>query len=284
MTELKILKQKRCIIGEGPIYNEKNNSLYYTNGGAKQMCIYNMKSGEFKTVDLKSDCAAFAFDKSGRLIVSRHDGVFFLNPDGISEALYDLKKNEIKYANDMKSGPDGRIYVGTQSERRMGISDKLNGKLYSIDKFKNVKLLLDGMSLSNGMAWSPDGKMFYHTDSDTSIIKEYYFDGEKGEISFSGRQIKVSGADGFTADKNGRLYVACWGRGHVAVVNAEKMSVEEYISLPISVPSSCSFVGDNMDILAVTSASFDADADDENAGFTILIKMNTGGIKPYLFG
>lgn len=82
------------------------------------------------------------------------------------------------------------------------ISEKLDGKLYSIDASGNVTVLLDGMSLSNGMEWSADESLFYHTDSDTSIIREYDFDPVHGKIVFTGRQIAIPGADGFTIDIN----------------------------------------------------------------------------------
>ena len=87
----------------------------------------------------------------------------------------------------MKAGPDGRIYVGTQSGKRAGISDEVDGKLYSIEKGGKVRVLLDGLRLSNGLDWSIDEKYFYHTDSDTNIIKEYAFDGKAGSIEFTGK-------------------------------------------------------------------------------------------------
>ncbi len=78
----------------------------------------------------------------------RYDGVFYMSDDGSIEPLYDTEKFDIKYANDMKVGPDGRLYVGTMSGKRKGVSDELDGKLYSIDRDGNVKILLDGLILS----------------------------------------------------------------------------------------------------------------------------------------
>lgn len=266
----------------GPIWNEKENKLYFTNGFGREIVQYSFETGEYTLRSLKTDCAAFAFDTDNRIIVSCSDGVFILNDDESMTEIYD--GNKLKNANDMKVGPDGRIYVGTQSEKRLGISDKTDAKLYSVDKFGNVKILLDNMNLSNGMEWSIDEKFFYHTDSDTNIIKEYTFDGVAGEISFTGRQITIPGTDGFTIDQNNRLYVACWGEGHIAVVDTLNMCIEKFIDIPCLNPASCCFMGKSMDILAVTTASFETDIKaDKNAGFTILIKRDTCGRKPYLF-
>lgn len=185
----------------------------------------------------------------------------------------------------MKVGPDGRIYVGTQSEKRLGVSEKINGKLYFIDKFGSVNLLKEGMCLSNGMEWSVDETLFYHTDSDTGMIKEYSFCCDNGSIAYTGRQITIPGVDGFTIDKNNMLYAARWGFGCVDVINISTMKTEERIELPCKIPVSCGFCGEDMNILAVTTASFGTDINtDKNAGFTFLIEKNAGGRKPYLFG
>ena len=283
---MQIIAEKRCKIGEGPIWNEFEKRLYYTNGmGGNEICMLDIYTGELEVRPVKTGASAFAFDKNNRLIVSRPDGVFILNDDDSVTELYDREKYNITFANDMKVGPDGRIYVGTQSGKRKGVSDKTDGKLYSIDKDGNVRVLLDGLILSNGLDWSMDEKRLYHTDSDTGIIKEYNFDKLNGEISFTGRQVEVIGVDGFTVDKNDKLYVACWGMGHIAVVDTLDMQVKEYIEVPANIPASCGFAGENMEFLAVVTASWNTDIEkDTNAGFAFAKKMNVSGRKPYLFG
>lgn len=283
---MKILTDVRCDIGEGPIWNEKEQLLYFTNGFyKKEICTYDFKSDKIIARKCPFGVAAIAFDVQNRMIVSHSGGVHILNKDNSLTPIYDNSKYCIRYANDMKVAPDGAIYVGTQSEKRKGISKKINGKLYRIAPDGEVTILFDGMILSNGMDWSTDEKRFYHTDSDTSLIKEYNFDKTTGDISPTGRQVAVPGVDGFTVDKNDRLFVGCWGAGHIAVVNTFTMKVENHIPVAAKIPTSCGFCGENMDMLAVTTASFTADLnEDKNAGFTLLKEMNTKGRKPYLFG
>lgn len=283
---MKIISSKRCIIGEGPIWNEKDEAVYYTNGYGKEILKYNFYKDSLETISLQEDVAAIAFDKNNNLIVSQNDGVFILNKDGTKKDIYDTKKYKIRYGNDMKIGPDGCIYVGTQSSLRMGITNETDGKLYRIDKNGNVKILLDNMHLSNGMDWSEDEKYFYHTDSDTGIIKEYLFDKENGDISFTGRQSDVvSGVDGFTIGKDNNLYIACWGMGCIAVLDLCLMTVKDYIKLPCRIPTSCCFAGKNIDKLFITTASYREDIDkDRNAGFVIIADVHTEGRKPYIFG
>ena len=283
---MKILSDKRCVIGESPVWNEFDNKLYHTNGcGPQEICCIDLETKENIVRKLPFGVAAIAFTKKGEMLISCKDGAFILNADNTRTPLYDESKYEIKYGNDAKVGPDGRFYIGTQSSKRFGIGDSIDGKLYSIDKNGEVRILMDNLILSNGFDWSVDEKHFYHTDSDTGIIKEYDFDKVNGEISFTGRQIQVSGVDGFTIGKNGNLYVACWGFGHIAVVDTRDMQIKSYIDASAKIPTSCAFAGKDMENLVVVSATLGADLEkDKNAGYTFICNIKTKGRKPYLFG
>lgn len=282
---MKLICDKRCIIGEGPIWNERERRLYYVNGMGDEICMLDLDDLSLSVRPVSPGVSAMAFDTNGRMLVSRPDGVFVLNEDDSVIPLYDAERYRIQYANDMKVGPDGRLYVGTQSERRKGVSDKVDGKLYSIDKSGCVRVLLDGLRLSNGLDWSMDEKRFYHTDSDTNIIKEYAFDKQSGDIEFTGREIWLKGVDGFTVDMEDRILAACWGRGVIAVVDTGTMTLVEELPVPARIPASCGFAGSAMDRLVVVTASYGADLEkDANAGFTYLTKTEFSGRKPYLFG
>lgn len=280
-----LLSKKRCIIGEGPIWNPFNKKLYQVNGyGPNEILIIDIYSGEKTIRKLDFPVSAIAFGKKGEMLISTNDGAFILNDDDTKTPLYDPNKYQIKFGNDAKVGPDGRFYIGTQSSKRVGVSDIIDGRLYSIDAKGNVKILLDNLRLSNGMEWSIDVKYFYHTDSDTGIIKEYHFDKQNGSIEFSGREVSVPGVDGFTIGQNGFLYVACWGKGHIAVVDTADMQIKEYISVSANIPASCCFAGENMEKLVVVTASLNSNLkNDKNAGFTFIGEINTSGRKPFLF-
>ena len=282
---MEVLSQKRCIVGEGPIWNEKEKRLYYTNAYGKEICFYDLKIKKVRVRALPFDVAAFVFDCQNNLIVSHADGVHILGEDNCLTPIYDNYRYQIRFANDMKVGPDGAIYVGTQSGKRKGVSDKTDGKLYRISDSGEVRILLDGLVLSNGMDWSIDEKRFYHADTPTNLIREYVFDKNTGEINFTGRQVFVKGVDGFAMGENDCLYVGCWNCGRIAVVDTKLMKIVEYISIPCKIPSSCAFCGEAMDVLAVTTASKDLGLTaDENDGFTLLLQIETRGRKPFIFG
>lgn len=283
-SAMKKICDKRCNIGEGPIWNDKEGLLYFVNGFENEICTLDILTGESKTRKVDIGAAAIAFTKDYRMIVSRRDGVFILNDDDTTEPLYDTEKYSIKYANDMKVGPDGRIYVGTQCSKRLGISDEINGKLYSIDRDGNVRILLDGLILSNGLDWSPCGNRFYHTDSGASLIREYDFNKESGDIVFTGRQVPVRGADGFTVSKDGYIYAVSWGNYCVLVIDTKTMEPVSRIDVPAKAPASCGFAGADMQSLVVTTASYGVDINkNPDAGFIFSEKRSIGGVKPYLF-
>ena len=278
-----ILTEKRCVIGESPIWNDCEKMLYFTNGFKHEICFYDFRAEQIHVRTLPFGISAMAFDKQNRLIVSHNNGVHILNADNTLTPLYDTEKYQIKHGGDMKIGPDGAIYVGTVSEKFLGVSDKVDGKLYRISKDGDVKILLDGLSLSNGLDWSMDETKFYHADTGSQLIKEYFFDRNTGKIAFSGRQVRVEGVDGLTMGRDNCLYVSCAWKKYIAVIDTKTLVAKTHIPLQDTFPMSCCFCGENMDILAVTTASDSADISrDKNAGFTILYKMNVQGRKPYL--
>lgn len=281
---MKVICGKRCIIGEGPVWNEEENLLYFINAYGNEICMLDIYTGELRLRTIEGGVSAMAFDKEDRLIVSRADGVYYLNNDNTMKPLYDMSQYCILRGNDMKVGPDGRLYVGTQSGKRCGVSAHVDGKLYSIDSAGRVRVLLDGLSLSNGLEWSMNENKFYHTDSDTCFIKEYDFDKASGNIAYTGRQVRVEGVDGFTMDQRNKILAPCWGKGHMAVINSNTMEIETYMDIPSKIPVSCGFAGKEMEYLAVVTASRGVDLkQDVNAGFTYLCKYPSRGRKPYRF-
>ena len=86
---MKLICDKRCIIGEAPIWNEKESLMYFTNGFGNEICMLNIYTGEFRVRPVEGGAAAMAFDKDNRLIVSRYDGVFYLKDDNTANHFKD---------------------------------------------------------------------------------------------------------------------------------------------------------------------------------------------------
>ena len=96
--------------------------------------------------------------------------------------------------------------------------------------------------------------------------------------------VEVVGVDGFTIDKNNNILAACWGCGHIAVVDTKEFKINSYIDVPTGIPTSCGFAGMDMELLCIVTANYDTDISiDINAGFTFVHEIPAKGRKPYLF-
>ena len=108
-SEITVIRQNKCVIGEGPIWNELDKKLYFVNSmGPNEICTYDYTSGKIEATVYSEGTAAIAFSKDGRMLVSRPSGAYFLD-SGKAVPMYDTEKYSLKHCNDSKVGPDGRL-------------------------------------------------------------------------------------------------------------------------------------------------------------------------------
>jgi sugar lactone lactonase YvrE len=131
-----------------------------------------------------------------------------------------------------------------------------SGALYSFDG--KVTRLLDGIRISNGLAWSVDHKTFYYIDTPTREVKAFDYDVASGQIANPRAVIHVSESlgwpDGMTSDMDGNLWIAMWGGAQITKWNPNTGALLEQIPVPAPHTSSCVFGGKDMNELYVTSA------------------------------
>ncbi|KXK14912.1 MAG: Senescence marker protein-30 [Chloroflexi bacterium OLB14] len=131
------------------------------------------------------------------------------------------------------------------------------GNLYSYDG-KQAKILLKGVTISNGLAWSPDYKTFYYIDTPTRQVQAFDYDVKTGEIANSRVAFAIPESfgwpDGMTSDIQGNLWIAMWGGAQITKWNPNLGTLLEKISVPALHTSCCVFGGKNMNELFITSA------------------------------
>jgi sugar lactone lactonase YvrE len=185
--------------------------------------------------------------------------------------------------NDGKCDPAGRLWAGTMN---LEPSQNLTGALYSFDRRMKATKHLSHVGVSNGLAWSTDAKIMYYIDSMSRTIDSFDYDLASGEIA--NRRVvfnvptELGVADGMTIDAEDNLWVAFWGGWCVAQVDPIKKEVLRKVKLPVANVTSCTFGGQQLDELYITTArhglSTDQLADQLHAGDLFVARPGICGL------
>ena len=156
--------------------------------------------------------------------------------------------------NDGACDPQGRFWGGTLADdHRTG-----GGALYRLDRTGRTEVVLEGLTISNGIGWSPDGRTMYLVDSGPRVVHAFTFDGDRGTIS-AGRVLvtvpeDIGAPDGMTVDAAGDLWVAIYGGGRVNRY-APDGSLRDVYPIPARECTCCAFGGPGLHRLFVTTAT-----------------------------
>jgi sugar lactone lactonase YvrE len=284
----------QAILGEGPVWDSKDALLYWLDIAGRKLHIHDPRAGTNREVRLGQFIGSAAVRSSRELVVALEKGFFFLDLD--SEKLVPIVDPEAHVPgnrfNDGKCDPRGRFWSGTQpSDGEGGATDQRGGSaLYRLDKDHAVKRMVDGVSISNGIAWSPDNTVMYYIDSRVSAVAAYDFDLETGDISNRRYPIEIPAGhgspDGMTIDDEGMLYIAEWDGYQVSQWDPRTGRQVDSIKFPIAKITSCCFGGAKLDELYVTTARVGVkpgDAAQVDAGSVFRIAMGVTGAKCYRY-
>ena len=187
-------------------------------------------------------------------LLASNRGFVHLSPDGALRPLAEVAPEGTRM-NDAACDPQGRFWAGTKADD----NHAGGGALYRLDRDGQVDLMLDDLTISNGLGWSPDGATMYLADTIPRVIHAFSFDGERGAISDGRVLVTVSegaGPDGLTVDAAGDLWVAVFGAGRVQRYSPDGVLREE-LHVPAMQTTSCAFGGPQLSLLYVTTATED---------------------------
>jgi sugar lactone lactonase YvrE len=132
------------------------------------------------------------------------------------------------------------------------------GALYCLDADLTVHRKIERVSISNGLAWSPDQRTMYFVDSPTRVVGAFDYDKSSGEIANRRVAVRIPDGmgfpDGMSIDEEGMLWIALWDGAAVRRWNPANGELLDTIPLPVTRPTSCVFGGENFDELYITSA------------------------------
>ncbi len=250
------LSDTRCELAEGPTWDERLGRLYWCDILGMRIHAIDWETRKERHWTLPNVVGSLGLTQDeDRLVVALRDRVVLVTlSSGIIEPLAEIEANDPRTRlNDGKVGPDGAFYVGTMDDRphRQPI-----GALYRVARDGTTTRLVEGVTVSNGLAWSPDGTVLYHADSRPGHIEAWDFDAATGTIS--GRRLfaqltnETGRPDGGTVDAQGRYWSAGVSAG---VLNcfAPDGALIEAIPMPVPRPTMPCFCGTALDELVVTS-------------------------------
>ncbi len=256
-VQLELLVDFRAKVGEGPLWDEQAQVLYWVDIMGNQLCIYDPVKKQNTALDVGQPVGTVVVRESGGLMLALQHGL----------ASFDLKSHEVKILmdpeahlpdnrfNDGKCDPAGRFWAGTMAFA----ATKGVGSLYCMDTDLSVRKMLGEISISNGILWSLDQRTMYYIDSLKQDIRAYDFEVRTGDIANERVVCRFSEEmglpDGMAIDAEGMLWVAHYNGSRVCRWNPQDGQVLETIPLPVSRVTACAFGGPDLDQLYITSAS-----------------------------
>jgi len=241
-------------LGEGPHWVSSEGKLYWVDIVAGTVCSVDSEGDNFNSIDLNEPVGAVVACRGGGLLAAMESGIYRIDDTGaracIANPEHDKPGNRF---NDGKCDSLGRFWVGslaTDGEQRAG-------KLWRVDPNGQCTMMENGLSISNGLGWSPDNRRFYLTDSGCSTIFVYDYDLTTGLIS--GKRTFVVSAegdgvpDGLCVDAQGFIWSAQWDGACVIRYDPDG-NIERRVPLPVPRPTSCAFGGATNQTLYITSA------------------------------
>lgn len=248
----------RATLGEGPVWVEREQALYWVDIPEQRLFRWSDVDG-LVTHDLPAYLCSLAPRAGGGFIGAGYEGFLEVGPE-LALTLLDNPEPDLpgNRFNDGKMDRAGRFWAGTMDRAERDAS----GSLYRLDPDLRWTRVDTGYRVTNGPAFSLDGRTMYHTDS--ALQRVYAFDLDR-DGNASGRRIFLQFGegdgypDGMTVDADGCLWIAFWDGWCVRRLSPSGERLAE-VTVPAQRPTSCAFGGPDLDRLYITTASRDLSA------------------------
>jgi len=244
-----------ALLGEGPVWDAALGELVWVD--IARGLVHRRRAGEADaSVDVGQPVGCAVPRAGGGLALALRDG-FALLPGGGGRprlvAPVEQERSDTRM-NDGACDSRGRFWAGTMSL----LGDTRTAALYRLDADLTATRVLPGVSISNGLGWSPDDRIMYHVDTPRGRIDAYEFDAVSGAIGARRAAIAVATdrgrPDGLAVDAEGGIWVALWGGGVVQRYSPEGRQ-DARIELPVSQVTSCCFGDCDLGTLYITTAA-----------------------------
>ena len=262
---------------EGPVW-DSGRGLYFSdvvNGGVH---LLDHAGAVSPVIPKRRGIGGMALHASDGLVVGGRDIAFVRLADGNTRPLLSL--DAIPGAtgfNDLTADGAGRIYVGSLAFRVFGGDTPKPGHLHVIDLDGTMRTLSDGVMLTNGLGFSPDGRRLYHSDSRASLVRVYDVnpDGSVGPWRKFATVDAEGVPDGLKVAIDGSVWVADAHGGRVIVFNEDGTHRQD-VPVPLPMVTSLCFGGDDLRDLYIVTGSRGGPS--ENCGSIFRTRVDVAGL------
>jgi sugar lactone lactonase YvrE len=255
-----------CLLGEGPVWDAMCKTICWVDILNGRIHEFSPEQNKHKTISVHQMIGSLAVCTNRNFIAALQDGFAFIDRVSgevrmIADPESHLPSNRF---NEGKCDPAGMFWAGT-----MSLSDEPNrGSVYAINNDLIPKKKIEGVSISNGMAWSLDHQTFYYIDTPALEVVAFEYDKINGNISNKKTSITIDEKDGYpdgmTIDSEGMLWIAHWDGWQVTRWNPANGKKLYSIKLPVAKVTSCTFGGENLEDLFISSAKVGITEDELN--------------------
>lgn len=242
----------RAQLGEGPVWDAARGALRFTDIPARRLHRFDPETGRLDTEEMTEEVGCFALTSGGHVIAAMRSGIYDLS-DGRQ-----LAGNPETHAgsrfNDGTTDPRGRFLMGTVDPGKQG-----RAALYRYDS-RGLVRLVGGLHTSNGLAFSPDGRTLYHSDTPRYVVHAHDYDAVDGSLSnrrvfaeLTATETDRGRPDGAAVDVEGCYWTALYQGARVHRYSPEGALLSVH-PVPARSPTMPCFGGDDMRTLFVTSA------------------------------
>jgi L-arabinonolactonase len=279
-----VLTNVRDILGEGPVYDPASGVLYRIDITGRAVRALDLTTGSTREWSLPLEPGSLALRAQGGAVVALEDGLWSLDLETRAvEQLADVTGGDERVAlNDGRCDMAGAYWVGSYARNER---DAIGG-VFRIGTDRSVTQVAAGVTVGNGLDWSPDGATLYFTDSAGTITA---FDMEEGlpvRPRLFARDDDCS-PDGLVVDAEGGVWSAKWDGWRIVRYTPDGR-VDRVVELPVQRPTAAAFGGAGLDTLFVTSATYgltDGDlAGQPLAGLVLAFDPGVRGRPPTTFG
>ena len=285
-----LLLDAQALLGESPRWHAPEARLYWVDIDAHRIHRTDPATGATETMQLDQPVGCVAPRVGDGLVMGLKDGCALIDAWGEDPRAFGpavLAGIAEQRFNDGCVDAAGRFWIGSVTR------DKSNpgAMLFRLDPDGTLTPMLGGLLTSNGAAFSPDGRTFYHADTPTHALHAYAVDPATGALGdgrlFHQFEQGKGRPDGGTVDAEGCYWSALWDGWRVVRLSPAG-EILQTVEMPVQRPSMIALGGADLCTAFVTSAgkdlSDDARAAQPHAGGLFTFRVDVPGIVQPGFG